>query len=944
MNVKSAEMKTRSLTGMGAVATLALAVLVFGCVLVATAGPREGLYTRTRALQHVLAAVPALARSITVSTSWSQMIDSVAHPRTSFSEGVLINATSQFNRVFSGCPIVGACVPSSVLHLAPVSADWLGMTTTEEGVDSALADTGGHPVEMEVSYRLPLTDHVRVLTGSLSAPAPAASRQIVGFFPTINVAVTRRTADKFGLRVGSAVQTAGPPMSQSGAVSSITLKVTAIVAESQPNSAFWQADPSLAVPELNVPGTSPPYWTAGVFALPDESAAVQQDYGPGLLNVQWVLPVNVGMLQGNQAQPLDAALKRAVTETPQLLGPLGGVAVTVSSGLLQVVDSFVYNAAAVDALLWLLYVSLAVIAAIVLLLAARMMVLRRASELALRRARGATLWQIGLAAGRGAAMGCVPAAVLAGALAVLLVPGPAPPGGWWPGIAVLVIAIGTPAVLGVWQQRTARTRRGRAAGGYTRPGQIGPSQPSLGYGGLGYSRRTGRRRFGGGVRWVVEATAVLASIAGIVVFRQQGTQPGTAVNLYTSAAPVLVAIPAVIVALRIYPLVLRGLLRGAARGRGATGFLGMAQAARAALTPSLPAYALVLAITAAAFAGMVRDAVTRGEINASWQAAGADVTVSAIGSPQGLPAAAQHALAAVRGVEHAAVVSEWTLTPPQGAAVTAIAVDPASYSALVASSPTWPAVDPRLLTADRVLASPLAMKAFGGHQTVTLNFGTPIRVRVAGTLSGTPALPAGGPFVVMPDSLLAHLRYVVPNLMLLNGPRIDIATITALVNKMVPVPTTTVRSGLLRQLTSAPVQRSAFPLFALALAVAAGLGLAVMLLQLALGAADREATLARLATMGFGGGRRARLVVLEALPAVIAAAVAAIAAALVLPRIVAPAINLSVFTGSGTRVPLVPDVQSIAWPIIGLIVVAAVTLTIEIRVRRSVVSTLRGGE
>jgi putative ABC transport system permease protein len=934
MNVKSAEMKTRSLTGMGAVATLALAVLVFGCVLVAAAGPREALYTRTRALQHALAAVPALARSIVVTTSLPQMFNTAAHPSSGFSDAVLRNVTSQLRKDFN----------HGVLHLAPLSADWLGMTTTEEGVDSALAGTGGHTVEMEISYRLPLTDHVRVLAGSLFARAPAASRQIIGFFPTINVAVTRRTADKFGLRVGSTVQTASQPVSQSGTVSPITLRVTAIVAESQPTSAFWQADPSLTVPQLNVPGTSPPYWTSGVFALPDESAAVQEDYGLGFLSVQWVLPVNVGRLQGDQAQPLDAALKRVVTETPQLLGPLGSIPVTVSSGLLQVVDSFVYNAAAVDALLWLLYVSLAVIAAIVLVLAARMMVLRRASELALRRARGATLRQIGLAAGRGAAMGCVPAAVLAGALAVLLVPGPAPPGGWWPGIAVLVIAIGTPAVLGVWQQRTARTRRGRAAGGYTRPGQIGPSQPSLGYGGLGYGRRTGRRRFGGGVRWVLEVTAVLASIAGIVVFRQQGTQPGTAVNLYTSAAPVLVAIPAVIVALRIYPLVLRGLLRGAARGRGATGFLGMAQAARAALTPSLPAYALVLAITAAAFAGMVRDAVTRGEINASWQAAGADVTVSAIGSPQGLPAAAQHALAAVRGVEHAAVVSEWTLTPPQGAAVTAIAVDPASYSALVASSPTWPALDPRLLTADRVLASPLAIKAFGGLKTVTLNFGTPIRVRVAGTLSGTPALPAGGPFVVMPESLLAHLPYVVPNLMLLNGPRIDIAKITALVNKMVPVPTTTVRSGLLRQLTSAPVQRSAFPLLALALAVAAGLGLAVMLLQLALGAADREATLARLATMGFGGGRRARLVVLEVLPAVIAAAVAAIAAALVLPQIVAPAINLSVFTGSGTRVPLVPDMQSIAWPIIGLIVVAAVTLTIEIRVRRSVVSILRGGE
>jgi hypothetical protein len=223
------------------------------------------------------------------------------------------------------------------------------------------------------------------------------------------------------------------------------------------------------------------------------------------------------------------------------------------------------------------------------------------------------------------------------------------------------------------------------------------------------------------------------------------------------------------------------------------------------------------------------------------------------------------------------------------------------------------------------------------------NGSAPIRVRVAGTVSGTPALTAGGAFVLMPESLVAHDPYVAPNLMLLNGPGIDTARITALVDKLALGAATAFRSKLLGQLTGAPLQRGAFLLFALALAAAAGLGLAVMLLQLALGAADREANLARLATMGLGDGQRTRLVLLEVLPPVIAAAVAAAAAAVVLPRIVAPAINLSVFTGSSSGVPLVPDVASVALPIAGLIVVAAVTLTIEIRARRGVVSTLRGG-
>jgi putative ABC transport system permease protein len=940
MNLHAAGVNTRRLTGVGAAATLAFAVLVFGCVLAATAGPREALYIRTHALQQALAPVPPLGRAITVSTTWSQFMGSVNEPLTVFSDGQLSNLETQFNRDFS----------NGVLHLAPVSADWVAMTTGEQSVTSALSGITlppaiNYPVQMQLSYRLPLAGHVRVLAGSLSAPAAKAAKHNFSFYPTINVAVTRQTADKFGLQVGSAVQIVDTSVGST--TTPIKLRVTAIVAESEPASAFWEADPSLAAPQLNVPGNAPDYWTAGALALPDESAAFQQDFGPGYLDVQWVLPMNLGALLGDQAQPMDAWLQRIVTENPQLNGPLSTVAgvVSVSTGVQQVLDSFIYSSDAVDVLLWLLYVSLAVIAAIALLLAARMIVLRRAAELTLRRARGATLRQIGLAAVRGSAIGCVPAGVLAGAVALLLVQVATPPGGWWPGLAVLVFAVGAPAVLAAWQQRLPRSGSARAAVGYARPGQTGRSQPSLGYGALGYSRRNWHR-FGGGIRPVVEVTAVLAAIGGILVFRQQGIQPGAAVDLYTSAAPVLVAIPAVIVVLRIYPLILRGLLRGAARSRGATGFLGLARAARAVLTPLLPAYALVLAITVAAFAGMVRDAVARGEVSASWQAAGADVTISNVGPTGVIPAAAQRAFAAVPGVEQTAVVSEWTLTTSNNVEVTALAVDPASYSALVASSRTWPAVDPGLLTGNGIIASRQALAVFGGRKIVTLT--TPnaaqLRLRVAGTVSGTPALAAGGAFILMPESMIAHYSYVVPDLMLLNGPRIDTARITELASKLVPEAITTVRSELLAQLTDAPVQHGAFVLLALALAVAAWLGLAVMVLQLALGAADREATLARLATMGLGDGQRARLVLLEVIPAVIAAAVAAVVAALALPRIVAPTLKLSVFTGSSAGVTLVPDVAWIALPIAVLIVLAAVTLTIEIQARRGVVSTLREGD
>ncbi len=154
----------------------------------------------------------------------------------------------------------------------------------------------------------------------------------------------------------------------------------------------------------------------------------------------------------------------------------------------------------------------------------------------------------------------------------------------------------------------------------------------------------------------------------------------------------------------------------------------------------------------------------------------------------------------------------------------------------------------------------------------------------------------------------------------------------------------TFRSDVLSALTSGPLQHGAFMLFSLAVVVAAILGLAVMLLDLALGAAEREATLARLATMGLGEGQRAWVVALEVAPAVIAAAVAAWACALALPRVLAPDLDLSVFTRSSVAVKLAADVASFVVPLAGLAVLACVVLGIEIRSRRRRgVSSLRIG-
>jgi len=911
---------------------VALGVLAFGCVFAATAGPRQASASQTHALRQTMTTISPLAKALAVSATWSGVSSSLgqasfgAPPAVDVTEGQVSEVTGQLHDDFN----------HGVVRLAPRDKDWAGMVSTLHTVTSAVPATHGVAVRLLVAYRQPLSEHARLLAGRYPATPPPAgqggARAGVGgalpFARTIDILVSAQTARQFGLHPGSTMQLSGPQLAFSGGLSKISLVVTGIVAPADPGSTFWGLDPTVITPDLMTPQNAPSYWVGEVLADPGELAAVQDDFGPEGLSLTWELPLQVGSLTAGQAGPLFDALTKLDGQTPTLTGDVAPIAAVlqVANSLLGPIGAFIATTQAVDTLLWLLYVSLGVAGLVTLLLAARMVAMRRSAELAVRRARGSSLPQIARSVTLGAAMACVPAAAIAVALAVLLTPGQSPAGGWWPPAVTLAAVVCAPAVVAAWQQR------------------------------LPWRRARDRRRPRGRARLVVEVTASLAAIAGIIVFRQQGTQPGSGVNLYTSAAPALIAIPAVIVVLRLYPLVLRWLLRGSARGKSAITFLGLARAARTALTPALPAFGLVLALTVAAFAGMVKDAVTASEVAASWQAAGADVTVAGANA-NGLGATITpgmlRSVAAVPGVSKVAAVWEDTWTAPDEQQVKVIAVDPASYSALVAETQTFPPIQAgRLPTAtpQPVLASPKAAAYLGGHAaTLTTESGPlPVRVQVAGVLSGTPAAPGAAAFVIIPVAAIHNRTGPLPlNEMLITGAGIDTARLFTVLRRELPAAVTTVRSDILNGLTGAPLQHGTFILFELAIVAAAALGLAVMLLELALGAAERETTLARLAAMGLGEGQRARVVTLEVVPAVIAAAVAAAACALVLPKVVSPAIDLSVFTGSaGGAVALAPDAAAFALPFIGLAVAAFVALGVEIRVTRlrGVAGSIRAGE
>jgi putative ABC transport system permease protein len=904
-----------------------LALLTFLAVFAATAGTREALATRSEAVRQTVAATTPTTRTITVSAPWHDVqsilavVNETGDPTTA-PPATIDAITASLHADFNRAPV----------SLAPAGADWSSMTVPFSPVNGDLPGTGGTPVKVEITERQPLGSQVRLLSGRLPAATRAAA--------TLQVVVTRQTAATLGLHAGSEFVMPGSERASTGTITQITVLVTGIVIPVDPDSSFWGADPGTLAAHLQYQGSPPsPYWAAGVIAGPDELGQLQSYFGARNPRLEWVFPLDVSSLQEQQVQPLSDALDKIVAQTPTLSGSLEPVSATLtaSSDMLFSLNLFIATAQSVDTVLWLLYVSLTVAGLTVLLLAARMVALRRSAEIRVIRARGGSLRQIAVSAALDAALLCVPAAVIAVALAIVVVPragsaqGAGSAGGWWPPIAVVAAAVLGPALIAAWQHRLRR--------------------------------RTTSRVPQGGTRLVMEAALVAAAVAGIVVFRDQSAPAGSGVNVYASSAPVLAAIPAVIVVLRLYPLALRGLLRASARSSRAPAFLGLARASKTALSPALPAFALVLALTVAAFAGMVRDAVVNGEVAASWQTTGADATVTSSATAQSFtisPGSAR-AVAAVPGVTDAAEVMNESWTTTTGLQVDVLAVDPARYAALVARTSGFPAVPAALLATpgnaeapQPVLVSPQAAALLGASDAGPVTLRTrqaslqPVLVRVAGVIASTPALPAGGAFVIMPLAAIKSASTppgpIPVNEMLLTGGPIDRARLAAVLRHALPGGLVTYRSDVLSALTSGPLQHGAFALLTLAIVVAAILGLAVMLLELALGAAEREATLARLATMGLGEGQRAWVVALEVLPAVVASAVAAWACALALPPVLAPDLDLSVFTGSSVAVRLTADAASFALPLAGLAVLAAVALGIQIRLgRRRGATSLRIG-
>jgi putative ABC transport system permease protein len=792
---------------------------------------------------------------------------------------------------------------------------------------------------IEIAYRTTLATSSTVVSGSMPDANPtlepgAHGRPGTTTFP---IAVTQATAKRFSLKVGSVVRL----IQRGPGDPAIVLKVSGILRPKGISSSFWQVEPALAVPSYQSRGPNVCFWIGGAFIGPAGVSALPRAYQGQIEQVSWFVPLRRG-LTAAEVPKLESAVSAfgaspGPREDEDRLGAGNLADTTITAGLGQGLSGFTEQWQIVQRSDSLLLVGLFVAGALLLFICSGLAADAYRPELVLIRVRGGSLRQL---SGRMLARTILimaPALVVGAAVAIALLPASDSPTSWLLGGLTAAVALGSLPVIAVIAHRQ------RHLADTARQDEAAPGRPRL------------RRLIG-------ELLVVLVAVAAVLDLRLRGSASSTA-SVYLSASAVLVAAAVGLIINRVYPAPMRAAARLAASARGPVGAVGLARAARARTGPVGPAFALMLTLTLVGFSAMVLTAVSAGQVAASWAQVGGDASITVPGltghSLTGVTAAQLKVISAVPGVRHVASVytasSQGTQTvnvltgshssQPLGIAV----VDPKSYAQVAADSP-WPGFPVRALSEPHggpngvvpILISPAVNAGTGSR----LEFaGISIPVRVVGTVTDTPAMPAGGSYVVLPRWAAFRLPSLPrPLTVLATGPAIDGPALARVADREFPPGfLVTLRSQVLSHLVNSPAQHLSESLYVSGGVAAAVLSALAVLFALAGSARSRARMMTRLAALGMPRSQAIALGLTDALPLLVVAAVGSAVSGWLLAEALGPVLGLGVFTNSTVPVTLRPVWPAVVVPIAVAVVLSIIYLLIDGRAagRREIGLVLR---
>ncbi|MFF9648443.1 FtsX-like permease family protein [Streptomyces sp. NPDC014622] len=794
-------------------------------------------------------------------------------------------------------------------------------SVNHEVPDPWLPRPSGHPARVALVAQAGLAGHARLNEGRL----PRASGTVTATTPEVEAAVSAETAKSLRIKVGSVLHV--PDAGQG----TLAVRITGIVAPRDRDGAYWAADTLLRTPALTrvVPAdpNSPRYWLGALLLAPEAA--------PVLLRVEelphryWRLAPAPDALHHRDLGALESAVAslesgpslQQVRETVDFL-------LESSTDLDDVLASHSRLRSGLSTLISIAAFGSGTVAVVVLAMAGGLAADRRRTELALLRARGASLPGLATRLLAETAVVAVPAGALGLAVAMWVLPGARALPAVLAALAVTVVACAALPLRAAAVHRHVHVPAVRQDVTAVRP-----------------SRR----------RTVAELTLVTVAVGAVVTLRRQGTSGGSGDQLI-AAAPVLVGVIAALLLVRLHPLPLRGLAGPAGRLRGVVSHLALARAGRGSASAVLPLLALLTALTTAAFGGSVLAGIGEARDHSALLAVGADARLR---SPvDSLPPGLADRVRRVSGVREVTAVSIAYQTKPNDGrqAVPVVGVDPGGYAELTRRTGLGAFSEGVLKKgrggpgADAVLpavASPSVADAHGSAPfPVSMEDGSSVTVRIVLVRDITPAV-TGADFLVVDRAGLGATA-ATPTTLLVTGPDVDGRALREAAGGAVSV---NLRADERARYTDSPLQSGVEHLYTGAVAAGAGYAVLALLLSLLRAAPERIALLARLRTMGLTRSQGRRLLVLESLPQAVLAAVGGVLTGWAAIRLLSPGMDLTgvALPSSAAppeQTPLHADAWSLTVPALAVVVVTVGIAAVQAwwAGRRGAVRELRAGD
>ncbi len=806
---------------------------------------------------------------------------------------------------------------------------------SEIGATSYVARTGDFPFSgqlvgepavgfrfLSFQHRSDLEAQVRFIVGGL----PATPVETVIYddveIPQYGVALSTVNAAALQVELGDAIVL----LDTRGAepIPVLAAEVSGIYEPVDATSSYWAIDDSPLTRRVDEFDDRPP----DLFGVAMLSAPVYDEWFVqlgGSVQATFRYEPDPAAIVAPDVARMQAGLDEFASDVP--IASRFGITYRLDTSLGRLLDDFAERARTTSAVLSLGLAGLLAVALIVVALAGQLATTRRRDSHLLVRARGGSLRQlVGLVTVEMAVI-AAPAAIAGYLVAETVVPARAAPDSVRLSLLVAVLAVVIVAgFAGYAHRRVSRQdRRDLIA-----------------------VRPTSRRL-------VFEGLVVFLAALGVVLLHQRGlttavTELGT--DPFLVAVPALLGFAAGLIALRAYPYPLRTLAQLTRRRRGAVGFIGVARASRAATASALPIVVLLLALALAVFGSVLDRALAHAQDLESWDEVGAEVYAQR----DNLEEAELAAVVQVPGVTgvvagYVDLRGELIAGDALRGQTIVMAVDLDAYGELVAGTPVAaPVGDLSAAGTDRLpaLVSPeVELELASGPLSIRWHGVNARGITIAGTIEEFPGLRTRTPIVLVPYDEWAQSRGArPPNTLWLIGSDIDTADVAAALGGAGTTLLIENRTERLAEISESPLVEGVRQSFAVGVLALAGFGALAVLLALVIGSAARGRTVSQLRTLGLSQRQARRMQLLEVGPMVGAALVGGITLGVMLPRLVAPAVDLRPFA-AGRAVDRYPvDLVAIGVLSVGLIAIVTVAVGVDawINRRRGLGSVLRVGE